>query len=171
MNRFKEVLYPLSGDWVVEVYAWSKELARLLHVPFHVVFDDPKSARNLPNPKQQLLEGDGYYFSHYSHSPPKTEVSSLPGDFASQLVPRLSRAKSSVVMVGPSIANSDIHRELFQLNHLIASYPKHIQRANEIPEFDNILQQIAFHHLPKELFQNDNHSLFSRMKRNLLSIR
>jgi hypothetical protein len=163
-NPVNEVVFPLCGEWNVNAYAWSKELARLLNVTFQVFHC--KADHLLPI--QQLLEGDGYYFAHYEHAPPKTNVLYTDGDFSSQLVKHLNIQSRSIVVLGLAQLRSNFYQKLVGLKqHIIILFPDSLLKSSDTCEFQNILRQVAFHQLPLEMFRPESNSILSKFKEGL----
>jgi hypothetical protein len=159
----QEVIFPLYDGWRAEAYAWAKELTRQLGVSFHVLRFDVLDPGNEPVPLRQVLEGDGYYFAHYGDSPPKTKVIHLPGDVSTQLLHYLNKQSSVVVVMPNSVLQSALYQSLMKVKGLtLITFPPDFHKTNDIFEFNSVLRQVAFHHLPPGLFQKDSFSFQGR---------
>jgi hypothetical protein len=167
-HPISEVVFPLCGEWVVEAYAWSKELARQLNVSFQVLRFDIAGQENNLISVQQPLEGDGYYFAHYNDTPSKTKISHLSGEINSQLTNYLKLRTGSILVLPTTFLRSALYDNLIEIKgHTLISFPSHIKREPGTIEFNTILRQVTFHNLPFDLFRSDKFSLFSRLRQGL----
>ena len=161
-NVIQEVIFVSKGEWIIEAYAWSKELARQWNIPFQVLrFGEEQESRFTS--MQQALRGDGYYFIHYGSIPPKTKVFHMQGDFTTQLTSYLNARIGSIVVMPEVLLNADVYRNpMITKSHTLISFPSDIQKKSDMLEFNNVLRQVAFHNLPFGLFRPGKPFLFSR---------
>lgn len=144
-NLVKEVLFPAYGDWKVEAYAWSKELARRLNTSFRVL-ENGKSGEDF---NQQLLQGDGYYFGHYHHAPQKTHLTSLKKGFTPEFTEYLKDSSGLAVIVLEPSSKSIFQDDAINLSHhVVLSIPNPIEKTSKESEFMDILKQISILNLP-----------------------
>lgn len=142
----KEVLFAAFGDWKVEAYAWSKELARRLNASFRVLQSNTELNDTF---NQQLLQADGYYFGHYHHTPLKTNLTSFKKGLSPDFVDYLNESSGLAVIVLDPSAKSVFHEDALNLSHhVVLSIPNPITKVSNGTEFMDILRQISIINLP-----------------------
>jgi hypothetical protein len=169
-HPFKEVFFPIHGDWTIEAYGWSKELARRLQTPFRVVrsalADSQSDVFN-----QRLLQADGYYIGHYHYPPLKTKVTSVPEEFSPQVINYLSACSGlAVVRLNPTL-NAGFQDDFLNLTrHIVIAIPNPILKSEQVPEFISILRQVSILNMPFDSLQPISNTLLSRLKQRIQSL-
>jgi hypothetical protein len=164
-NPFKEVLFLVHGDWTVEGFAWAKELARILAVPFRIIQDEA----SIENMAQRLLHGDGYYIGHYHYPLPKTQVIKAYKNFNSDGI-GWNTNSNLVILILNQTSETEFTNEFLQLNkHIILTVPNSIPKAEGVSEFINILRRISILSLPFDVMKPVHNSLLSRLKQGFQS--
>ena len=169
-HPISEVVFPLCGEWVVEAYAWSKELARQLDISFQAIRFVTDYSDSESNPAHLALEGDGYYYVHYNNTPPKTRIENVKGSFDFQFLNFMKERKGSIIVMPADLVSPKLYDDLVALQkHALVSFPNQFVKSEDANEFNNILKQVSFRHVPFDLFRPENYSLISRLTKGLLA--
>lgn len=137
-------------------FVWAKELARRIGVPFTVFLNLPHEyAGARLDMLNQLLEADGYYFTHTKLTDsPKTNPSIRIGDLYLNLLGHLNENPFDIIVLGECQSFFTAHQLQHLLNHengfLLLPKSKAIDLEVE-NSFDDTFNSCTVYNLPLNL--------------------
>ncbi|MCU0418082.1 MAG: hypothetical protein MUC38_00365 [Cyclobacteriaceae bacterium] len=153
MFQQPRVVFPFAGNKIsLEAFAWAKELAAKVHLPFYVFCSLlPENLFSKIHIYHEMLEADGYYFTHYSgHPSEKTHIRIKTGDFRSNFRHYLNRHPNDIIVVDPLQDFSGINNPSG-----LMGYPNGIIFLRQLESsgagedvFSHILDTADVYHLP-----------------------
>lgn len=164
------VVFPFhGGKFSLSSYAWAKELAGKVHLPFYVFCAlSPENLFSKIHIYHEMLEADGYYFTHYpGHASDKTHVRIKTGDFLPTFQRYLQCHPSDIVVV-------DQRQDFSDVEHAsgLMAYPNgliFLRSCEGITQdnFSHILANAEIHHLPSDFYLHSHRGGYvSKLLRN-----
>lgn len=162
MFQRPRIVFPFQGNQLsLQAYAWAKELAAKVRLPFYVFCSlAPEHRYSKIHVYHEMLEADGFYFTHYTGTPSdKTHIRMSTGDFVSNLQAYLKKHPADIVVVDPMqtyLNESNRDRFMSYPNGLV--FLRNTDSINETDEaFASLLNRAETHHLPPNFYHTIHH--------------